>query len=250
VVGDRPVWLERVDGHAGWANSAALKAAGITAATKAPDGGAIDRRPDGTPAGVLVDAAMGLLTPRLPAPRAADRDAALAKAQSLLFQRGVTAVADMGTSIEDWQAYRRAGDKNQLYVRIMAYAMGIDQMALIAGGEPTPWLYADRLRMGGVKLFMDGALGSRGAWLKAPYADAPATRGLPRMNDTQLGNLMSRAAMDNFRWPSTPSATLPMPPCSPRSTISRPPTRATAAGAWSMPRSSIRPISRALAATG
>ncbi|WP_043610434.1 amidohydrolase family protein, partial [Novosphingobium sp. B-7] len=53
VVGDRPVWLERVDGHAGWANSAALKAAGITAATKAPDGGAIDRRPDGTPAGVL-----------------------------------------------------------------------------------------------------------------------------------------------------------------------------------------------------
>lgn len=199
VVGDRPVWLERVDGHAGWANSAALKAAGITAATKAPDGGAIDRRPDGTPAGVLVDAAMGLLTPRLPAPRAADRDAALAKAQSILFQRGVTAVADMGTSIEDWQAFRRAGDKNQLYVRIMAYAMGIDQMALIAGGEPTPWLYADRLRMGGVKLFMDGALGSRGAWLKAPYADAPNTRGLPRMTDTQLGNLMSRAAMDGFQ---------------------------------------------------
>jgi predicted amidohydrolase YtcJ len=66
VVGDRPVWLERVDGHAGWANSAALKAAGITAATKAPDGGAIDRRPDGTPAGVLVDAAMGLLTRACP----------------------------------------------------------------------------------------------------------------------------------------------------------------------------------------
>jgi len=199
AVGDRPVWLERVDGHAGWGNSAALKAGGVTAQTKAPAGGAIDKRPDGTPAGVLVDAAQALVGDKIPAPRAADRDAALAKAQSLLFQRGVTAVADMGTSIEDWQAYRRAGDRNQLYVRIMAYAFGVDQMALIAGGEPTPWLYQDRLRLGGVKLFMDGALGSRGAWLKAPYADAPATRGLPRMNDTQLGNLMSRAAMDNFQ---------------------------------------------------
>jgi len=199
VVGDRPVWLERVDGHAGWANNAALKAAGVTAQSKVPTGGAIDRRPDGAPAGVLVDAAQSLVAERVPAPRAADRDAALAKAQALLFQRGVTAVADMGTSIEDWQAYRRAGDRNQLYVRIMAYAMGIEQMTLIAGPEPTPWLYQDRLRLGGVKLFMDGALGSRGAWLKAPYADAPATRGLPRMNETQLGNLMSRAAMDNFQ---------------------------------------------------
>lgn len=199
ALGDRPVWLERVDGHAGWANSAALKAAGITAATKAPAGGTIPHRADGSPEGVLVDAAMDLMTPHLPPPRGADRDAALAKAQSLLFARGLTAVADMGTSIEDWQAFRRAGDANTLYVRIMAYAMGIDQMALIAGSAPTPWLYQDRLRMGGVKLFMDGALGSRGAWLKAPYADAPATRGLPQMNDTRLGNLMSRAAMDGFQ---------------------------------------------------
>lgn len=199
VTGGRPVWLERVDGHAGWANSAALKNAGVTATTKDPSGGQIDRAPDGRPQGVFVDAAMDLIRAKVPSPRPEDRDLALATAQQLLFKRGVTAVADMGTSIEDWQAFRRAGDANRLYVRIMAYAMGTQQMTLIGGSGPSPWLYQDRLRLNGVKLYVDGALGSRGAWLKAPYADAPGTRGLPQLNQTQLGNLMSRAAMDNFQ---------------------------------------------------
>lgn len=199
VTGNRPVWLERVDGHAGWANSAALKAAGITAATKDPAGGKVERNADGTPAGVLIDAAMELANARLPAPRPEDRDVAFATAQQLLFKRGVTAVADMGSTIEDWQTFRRAGDANRLYVRVMAYAAGADQMALIGGPGPSPWLYQDRLRLNGVKLYLDGALGSRGAWLKAPYADAPGTRGLPQLSQTQLGNLMSRAALDNFQ---------------------------------------------------
>ncbi|MES2300611.1 MAG: amidohydrolase [Pseudomonadota bacterium] len=199
VTGGRPAWLQRVDGHAGWANSAALKTAGITAATKDPAGGKIERGADGIPQGVLVDGAMELLATRVPPPRPDDRDTALATAQQILFKRGVTAVADMGTGIEDWQAYRRAGDANRLYVRIMAYAAGVDQMVLIGGPGPSPWLYADRLRMGGVKLYLDGALGSRGALLKAPYADAPGTRGLGQLSQTQLGNLMSRAAMDKFQ---------------------------------------------------
>lgn len=199
VTGNRPVWLERVDGHAGWANTAALKAAGVTAASKDPVGGKLERNADGSPQGVLVDSAMELVSTRLPAPRAEDRDVAFATAQQILFKRGVTAVADMGTSIEDWQAYRRAGDANTLYVRVMAYAAGVEQMALIGGSGPSPWLYADRLRLNGVKLYLDGALGSRGAWLKAPYADAPATSGLPQLSETQLGNFMSRAAMDNFQ---------------------------------------------------
>lgn len=176
VTGGRPVWLQRVDGHAGWANSAALKAAGVTAATSDPAGGSIDRAPDGAPRGVLVDAAMELIEAKVPAPRPEDRDLAFANAQQILFKRGVTAVADMGTGIEDWQAYRRAGDANKLYVRIMAYARGPEQMVLIGGPGPSPWLYQDRLRLNGLKLYVDGALGSRGAWLKAPYADAPATR--------------------------------------------------------------------------
>lgn len=200
VVGDRPVWLTRVDGHAGWANSKALAAAGVTATTRDPAGGKIERLViGGKPAGVLVDTATELVDSKVPAPRPEDRDLALAKAQDLLLAKGVTAIADMGTSIEDWQAYRRAGDTGTLRIRIMAYAAGTDNMSLIGGPGPTPWLYEDRLRLNGVKLYLDGALGSRGASLKAPYADAPGTKGLRITGDTQLKNLMSRAALDKFQ---------------------------------------------------
>ena len=199
AIADRPVWLERVDGHAGWANSRALAAAGVSAASKDPAGGRIERLPGGTkPAGMLVDTATALIERIVPPPRPEDRDLALAAAQRLLLERGVTAVADMGTTIEDWQAFRRAGDNGALRIRIMAYAAGIDAMALIGGSGPGPWLYDDRLHLNGVKLFLDGALGSRGAALKAPYADAAGTSGLTRFDSTQLGNLMSRAAID--RW--------------------------------------------------
>lgn len=199
AVADRPVWLARVDGHAGWANSAALKAAGLTAATKDPAGGRIERDAKGVPSGVLVDAAKPLVEKFIPVPRPVDRDLALDTAQQILLKRGVTAVGDMGISIEDWQAYRRAGDAGRLNLRVMAYARGIDAMVLIGGPGPSPWLYDDRLRMNGVKLYLDGAMGSRGAWLKAPYADAPTQTGLPQLDPTALRNLMSRAAMDGFQ---------------------------------------------------
>jgi predicted amidohydrolase YtcJ len=81
----------------------------------------------------------------------------------------------------------------------MAYAASVEAMSLIGGSGPTRWLYDDRLRMGGLKLFLDGALGSRGALLKQPYADDPGNRGLERLTGTQLRNLMSRAAMENYQ---------------------------------------------------
>ena len=199
VIPDRPVWLERVDGHAGWGNSLALQRAGVTAATKEVSGGRIERLPSGKPSGVFIDAAGDLVTKIIPEPRPKDRDAALAKAQERLLALGITAAADMGTTLEDWQAMRRAGDEGRLKMRIMAYAAGIDAMEAIAGPRPTPWLYDDRLRLGGVKLYLDGALGSRGAWLKAPYADDPDNTGLPFLSPAQIRNLMSRAAMDNFQ---------------------------------------------------
>ena len=198
AVSDIPVWLMRVDGHAGWANSAAIRAAGVTGATRAPAGGRIEMVA-GKPAGVFVDQAMDLIEKVVPPPAPKDRDIALEKAQRALLATGITGIADMGTSIEDWQAFRRSADRGALRVRIMAYAAGLTNMTLIAGPEPTPWLYDDRLRLGGVKLVLDGALGSRGAWLKADYADAPGQRGLPMIPATQLRNIMSRAAMDNFQ---------------------------------------------------
>lgn len=204
VAGGRPVLMERADGHAVWASSAALAAAGITAQTADPSGGRIVRR-GGTgpgarvPAGVLVDNAMQLVTSRVPPPRASDEDLALFEAQQEFFRHGVTAVADMGTSINDWMTFRRAGDSGRLRLRIMAYADSVPNMLLIGGTGPTPWLYDDRLRLNGVKLWLDGALGSRGAMLKADYADDHGNRGLPVLDGTQLRNSMSRAAMDDFQ---------------------------------------------------
>jgi predicted amidohydrolase YtcJ len=198
VVADRPVWLERVDGHAGWANSVAMREAGITAQSRAPDGGRIERTGN-NPNGIFVDAAMPLVEGSIPAVLPLQRERALAAAQQLLLSNGLTSVADMGTSAEDWAVMRRAGDAGTLRVRILSYASGMDNLLAVAGTGPTPWLYNGRLRMVGVKLYLDGALGSRGAWLKQPYRDAPGQRGLPLATDTVLKNLMSRAAMDNFQ---------------------------------------------------
>ena len=199
AVSDRPVWLMRADGHAGWANSAALTAAGVTDKTADPDGGRIIRGAGNAPAGVFVDNAMDSVASLVPEPRPEERDLALEKAQQMLLEHGITAVADMGTTIDDWQALRRAGDRGRLRIRVMGYAAGIDEMVTIAGAEPTMWLYGDRLHMGGVKLYLDGALGSRGAWLLEDYADAPGERGLPLKSGTQLRNMMSRAAMAGFQ---------------------------------------------------
>lgn len=200
AVSDRPVWLSRVDGHASWANTMAMKRAGVTAADSDPTGGRIIRKAGSRePAGVFIDAAEELVNKVVPAPRPEDRDSALFEAQNILLGNGITAVADMGTSIQDWQAFRRAGDSGRLNIRIMSYANDADTMELIAGAGPTPWLYDDKLRMGGIKLYLDGALGSRGAVLKQPYADEPQTTGLPLLTPARLRNLMSRAAMDDFQ---------------------------------------------------
>jgi predicted amidohydrolase YtcJ len=187
VVSDRPVWLERVDGHAAIANSAALTAAGITAQTKSPAGGRIEN-------GLFVDAAMDLVQRKVPEPDQAAFDAALAKAQQIMLANGLTAAADMGTSAKDWAAMNRAGRAGSLQVRVLGYAGGIPQMRAINGGKPSAWLFGDRLRLGGVKLYADGALGSRGAWLKAPYHDKPDTRGLSLINDAELAKQAEEAA--------------------------------------------------------
>ncbi len=199
VVADRPVWLNRVDGHAGWANTAAINLANVTSETTDPSGGRIIRDAAGAPSGVFVDAAESYINAVVPPPRPKDRDAALAMSQRILLENGITAVADMGTSIEDWQTFRRAGDLGQLKVRIISYATDPDTMELIGGPGPTPWLYDDRLRLNGIKLYLDGALGSRGATLKEPYEDEPSTTGLPLLKPAQLRNLMSRAALENFQ---------------------------------------------------
>lgn len=202
VVPDRPVWLSRIDGHASWGNTAALKAAGISARSVSPPGGRIEKTGPGTngmPSGVFVDAAQALVEKVVPQPLPKERDAAFLRAQETLLGSGITATSDMGSSLDDWLSYRRLGDTGALRIRIMSYARGVDTAVRIGGGGPTPWLYDDKLHMGGVTLDADGALGSRGAWLKAPYSDAPDQTGAGFMSDDVIQNLMSRAAMDGYQ---------------------------------------------------
>ncbi len=192
VVSDRPVWLGRVDGHAAIANTAAMQAAGFALNTQAPAGGRIEN-------GLFVDAAMSLIESKIPASTAAEQDAALAKVQRLMLASGLTAAADMGTSSDDWAAMNRAGQAGTLQVRVLGYAGGIPSMKAINGGKPSDWLYGDRLHLGGVKLYSDGALGSRGAFLKQPYHDKPDTRGLSLISDAELLNQAQQAAANGHQ---------------------------------------------------
>ena len=190
IVPDRPVVLERVDGHALVANSAAMKAAGVTPQTPPPAGGQIID-------GVFVDNAKALINRAIPAPTQAEMDQAFAKSQEILLGFGVTSVGSMSTSIDDWNTFRRAGDAGTLKVRLMVYLLGLEPLKTIP--RPTPWLYADRLRAQGVKFFADGALGSRGAWLKQPYSDSPGTTGNQLHTDADLRAQEDTAAAHGFQ---------------------------------------------------
>src|SRR5438874_276607 len=160
------------------------------ALTPGPNGGDIHD-------GVFVDAARGLIDKAIPKPTPAEQDAALAKAQEILLGYGVTGVGSMSTRVSDWQAFRRAGEAGRLNVRLMSYLLGVQSMAAVP--HPTGWLYGDRLRAVGIKFFADGALGSRGAWLKQPYADKPDSRGLQFHSDAELLTLTDQAAAAGFQ---------------------------------------------------
>ena len=190
VVPDRPVVLERVDGHAIVANSAAMQAAGVTPQTAAPSGGRIEN-------GLFVDNAMDLVGKSIPPASPAELDQALGKAQEILLGFGVTGVGSMSTSVDSWNAFRRAGEAGRLNVRLMTYISGTESMAGVP--QPTQWQFGDRLRAVGVKLFADGALGSRGAWLKQPYADMQNTHGLPFHSDAEMLQLADTAAAAGFQ---------------------------------------------------
>lgn len=178
----RPVWLERVDGHAGWANSAALSVAAAQAERTLsgdwqPDGGRIERV-DGEPSGVFIDRAMDLVNAVVPAPSTAQREQALTNALQIAVRNGLTGVHDMGTSREDLALMRQFADAGRLPLRIEAYADGADDALddlCTAGLYEHP---GGRLAMQGVKFYMDGALGSRGAALVDDYSDDPGNRGL------------------------------------------------------------------------
>jgi hypothetical protein len=176
VAGDRPAVLERVDGHAVWANSAALRLAGITRDTKDPAGGRILRDARGEPTGILVDAAAALVERLVPEPAPSEVQARLAAGLGELRAEGFTAVADMGVDAATLAAYRALEARNALPIRVFAYLAHDRALMLkeLKRGGPK----GSFLQVQGVKFYLDGALGSRGARLLEPYADAPDTAGL------------------------------------------------------------------------
>ncbi|MBL8531114.1 MAG: amidohydrolase [Hyphomonadaceae bacterium] len=168
VVSDQPVLLGRIDGHAAVANSAALSLAGIDAATPNPEGGRIERDAAGVATGMLIDNAEALVASRMPAPDAAARREALRQAVDLYAQRGWTAACFMSANAEDVQFLQDFAARDELPLRVDLYLAPEESDALFAGGPSGE----GRVHVRGVKLYMDGALGSRGAALLAPYADA------------------------------------------------------------------------------
>jgi predicted amidohydrolase YtcJ len=188
---DRPVWLRRVDGHAGWANLAALAAAGITADTPAPQGGEITLRdgPHGRElTGLLVDTAMELV----PVPRP-DRDSLRRRvlaAQARVLPLGLTGVHEMGVSQDSDATMRALATAGELKLRITAYADEDWFVRQLRHKLPEKPGHDTRYALVGVKLYVDGALGSRGAALLAPYDDRPGHRGALQHTAAQLTELV------------------------------------------------------------
>ena len=200
AVADRPAALWRIDGHAAWLNSKALQMANITRATPDPIGGRIERDADGNPSGVLVDKAMGLVDRIVPPLSDAERRTALTAAFAHMNSVGLTGVGDAGCPGWEIALYRELADHGRLTVRM--YAMiretGPDFDALSKTG-PLIGYGHDRLTVRAVKLFADGALGSRGAALLAPYSDMPGQRGLLFMSDAEMEQKVEKALRAGYQ---------------------------------------------------
>lgn len=192
VVPDRPVWLRRVDGHAGWANSATLKLAGIDSGTPDPVGGKIVRDENGHATGILIDRAMDLIEKHIPQPDKSDIRTAIRSAIDALLAEGMTSVHDAGIDTTNAEVYLSMADDGELGMRIYAMTGGAGDV-LDAIGEPIYAYGNDRLEIASVKLYTDGALGSRGAAMIEPYSDDPENRGLPFWTQSELDAMVRKA---------------------------------------------------------
>lgn len=192
------VVLKRIDGHAIWVNSRVLEKANITAATKDPKGGKILRDQAGAPTGILIDNAVNLVNTFIPKPSKADKRQAILKAQNQLNAYGLTAIHDAGTDLETISIIDELAREGLLTLRV--YSM-LDN---------DPEVYESYLRAGpsidnpfyqvrSVKLYLDGALGSRGAALLEPYSDDPGNRGLILTDSAKVAQLVKRVNLAGFQ---------------------------------------------------
>lgn len=195
VAPDRPVWLVRVDGHAGWANSEAMRRANLKHDAKAPSDGQIIRDGDGKPTGVFIDGAMGLVSHAIPGTSKAEIARHLLAAQAQCFEVGLTGVHDAGVSASAAEVFRELDRDGKLKLRVhgMAHPPDGNEVAFV-GRSPSE--SGDRFRLRAIKLFADGAMGSRGALMFEPYADDPSNTGLPLI-DPKVLEATTTAALRN-----------------------------------------------------
>ena len=190
-VPDHPVRLTRVDGHAVLVNARALALAKITRDTKDPPGGAILHDPAGEPTGVLVDAAAGLVNSVIPPVSQEERERRLLEAMRECARLGLTLVHDAGIGEAEWRAYKTLLSRRTFPIRVYAMARATDPLAdslLVWRGQK-----GARLSLRAIKAVADGALGSRGALLGAPYADDPQRLGLATFPLDRLRTVAERA---------------------------------------------------------
>lgn len=199
VVADRPAIMSRVDGHAVWVNSAALKLAGITAATADPPGGQIVKDASGQPTGVLVDTAEELVARHIPASTDAEVKQQLLAAMNEVAALGITGVHDAGINPRVYDAYRALGSAGQLPIRIYAMLNDSPENRRVMQSGPRMPEYDDRLQMRAVKAWADGALGSRGAALMQDYSDQPHHRGLMMYTREQMQELATLTAAKGWQ---------------------------------------------------
>lgn len=198
AVPDHPVFVRRIDGHAALANAAALEAAGVNRETPDPEGGEILRDAMGQPTGVLIDAAMGYLNPVVPATDPEELYLDLLAALEECRRLGVTSLHDAGLGDEEIALLQRARDEGKLTLRLYVMLSGSDEELLQRhfeqGPRIDPWI-----TVRAVKLYADGALGSRGAALLQPYADRPDHVGLTIQNQENLERITTRALRHGFQ---------------------------------------------------
>ena len=192
VVNDRPVWLRRIDGHAAWANTTAMRLAGIDNDTPDPVGGKILRDDNGQATGVFIDLAMDLVERHLPKPDKSDYRQALISAVDALVAEGMTGVHDAGIDLMNAEVYISMADNDELDMRIYAMTGGASEV-LDAIGKPLRAYGNDRLEIASVKLYADGALGSRGAAMIEPYSDDAENRGLAFWTQDELDRMVAKA---------------------------------------------------------
>ncbi len=193
VISDRPVWLSRVDGHAGWGNTMAMQIAGISQDTPDPQGGKIIRDSKGNATGVFIDAAEGYIQSKVPAPTKKEQELALEKAFEQMAKMGITSVHDAGVGISAWNLYKKFADARKAKTRIYGMISGAGETfdALSESG-PIESYADDMLALRSVKLYSDGALGSRGAAMIEPYSDDPGNTGLLFVEQEEMDAMVSK----------------------------------------------------------